>query len=326
MGDASSTTAEVSVTTMDGFDSIGNGFCVDSNGNRTSYCNPLPEYSSSWEECAQICSTYSCQAISYSESWGCRVYFHTYAEAAAMVSLTWRSQDCYEQSGGAIVSGDGSSAAICYVRAVVTGSARRQLQPIIRPVALRAYWDSGICGPDGDDANAYICGNEAFNCPEEISFSDCASGKAVKSRELGTGLWKDSIDIDGCNYAYYTEYTCKATDNPTNYPTEHPSSRPTEHPTSSPTKVPTNIPSPRPTSLPTFRVSFNAATTLEATAFVVDQTSDPTLDPSYFMDPTSDPTVDSSYFMDPTSDPTVDSSYIMDPTADPTSDPTSISL
>merc|ERR1712066_356825 len=209
MGDASSTTAEVSVTTMDGFDSIGNGFCVDSNGNRTSYCNPLPEYSSSWEECAQICSTYSCQAISYSESWGCRVYFHTYAEAAAMMGLTWRSQDCYEQSGGAIVSGDGSSAAICYVRAVVTGSARRQLQPIIRPVALRAYWDAGICGPDGDDANWHICGNRSANCTEEISFSGCASGKAVKSRELGTGQWKDSVDVDGCNYAYYTEYTCK---------------------------------------------------------------------------------------------------------------------
>lgn len=76
-------------------------------------------------------------------------------------------------------------------------------------VVLRSYWDWGNCGPDGDDANWNICGYTAFNCPDMIDFKSCPTGKAVKYRELGTGECCSSVTVDGCHYAYYTEYVCE---------------------------------------------------------------------------------------------------------------------
>ena len=68
----------------------------------------------------------------------------------------------------------------------------------------RAYWDHGICGPEGEDANWELCGTRAKNCPDTIAASECSDGKAYRK------VWHDSeITIDGCGYVYYAEYYCE---------------------------------------------------------------------------------------------------------------------
>jgi len=76
-------------------------------------------------------------------------------------------------------------------------------------LARRVYWDSGRCGPDGDDANWEICNRNSFNCPDSINESSCQTGKARISKKEGTGACCSSVTIGGCSYAYYVEYSCE---------------------------------------------------------------------------------------------------------------------
>ena len=72
---------------------------------------------------------------------------------------------------------------------------------------MRVYWDTGVCGPEGDDANWDICGQQKFDCPNTIDSKSCPNGKAKISRKEGTGT-NPSVTIGNCSYAYYVEYSC----------------------------------------------------------------------------------------------------------------------
>jgi len=84
------------------------------------------------------------------------------------------------------------------------------VEPVVFDTRLTAYWDSGACGPHGDDHNWGWCGQTAGNCPEEVTVdsSICASNTAVLHTMSGTGQCCSSVVIDGCNYAYHAQYVC----------------------------------------------------------------------------------------------------------------------
>jgi hypothetical protein len=81
---------------------------------------------------------------------------------------------------------------------------------------LTAYWDSGVCGPHGEDHNAGWCGgtvngnHPASHCQEfvTVASSICASQVATLAYHEGTGECCSSVNIDGCNYAYFAQYRC----------------------------------------------------------------------------------------------------------------------
>jgi len=79
---------------------------------------------------------------------------------------------------------------------------------------LAAYWDRGVCGPQGEDSNWDWCnraaGHPATECATsvEVSTDICATGHASLESTQGTGECCESVNIDGCNYAYYAQYVC----------------------------------------------------------------------------------------------------------------------
>jgi len=87
---------------------------------------------------------------------------------------------------------------------------------VIQPVApidtrLTAYWDSGSCGPEGDDFNWDWCGTTDGECPDTVTVDSslCASNMARLETFSGTGECCSSAVIDGCNYAYHAQYVCE---------------------------------------------------------------------------------------------------------------------
>merc|ERR1719310_2167538 len=76
-------------------------------------------------------------------------------------------------------------------------------------VYLSAYWDSGACGPLGDDYQWDWCGKTAFSCQDTVSTGRCPSGVAELEYKKGTGACCSSVNINGCNYAYFAQYKCK---------------------------------------------------------------------------------------------------------------------
>jgi len=83
-------------------------------------------------------------------------------------------------------------------------------QPVVHDSRLTAYWDSGDCGPRGDDYNWGLCGQTAGNCPESVRVPRdlCASATARLETMSGTGECCSSVVLDGCNYAYHAQYVC----------------------------------------------------------------------------------------------------------------------
>jgi prolyl-tRNA editing enzyme YbaK/EbsC (Cys-tRNA(Pro) deacylase) len=82
---------------------------------------------------------------------------------------------------------------------------------------LVAYWDYGSCGPAGDDHNWDWCHQHSFQCEKEVATDKCDSGIAVLVRTHGTGYNSNyngvtipwgTVSINGCDYAYFAEYTC----------------------------------------------------------------------------------------------------------------------
>jgi len=82
--------------------------------------------------------------------------------------------------------------------------------PVVHDNRLAAYWDSGTCGPRGDDHNWGWCGERDGNCPASVAVdsSICASNTARLETMSGTGQCCSSVVIDGCNYAYHAQYVC----------------------------------------------------------------------------------------------------------------------
>jgi len=86
--------------------------------------------------------------------------------------------------------------------------------PIVYDSRLAAYWDHGVCGPQGEDSNWDWCnrdaGHPASECATsvEVSTDICATGHASLESTQGTGDCCSSVNIDGCNYAYYAQYVC----------------------------------------------------------------------------------------------------------------------
>ena len=76
-------------------------------------------------------------------------------------------------------------------------------------VHLSAYWDSGACGPLGDDYQWDWCGKTAFSCQDTVSTDRCPSGVAELDYKKGTGTCCSSVNINGCDYAYFAQYKCK---------------------------------------------------------------------------------------------------------------------
>lgn len=78
---------------------------------------------------------------------------------------------------------------------------------------LTAYWDSGSCGPMGDDYQADWCGDhKPYICPEhkQVSKHVCSTGWAVLETMAGHGTCCSDVTINGCNYAYFAQYKCTA--------------------------------------------------------------------------------------------------------------------
>merc|ERR1719253_63732 len=90
-----------------------------------------------------------------------------------------------------------------------------------------AYWDYGNCGPQGNDYNWDWCSQASFKCDQEVSTNLCGSGKAElvkalgdKTKVSGYNTLRDppapwNINIDGCDFAYYAQYKCIDTAQPT---------------------------------------------------------------------------------------------------------------
>merc|ERR1719401_2713936 len=74
---------------------------------------------------------------------------------------------------------------------------------------LAAYWDSGICGPHGEDYQWEWCGKTAGDCKDTVQTDKCPSGEAQLVSVQGDRTCCASVNIGGCNYAYYAQYECK---------------------------------------------------------------------------------------------------------------------
>jgi len=72
---------------------------------------------------------------------------------------------------------------------------------------ISAYWESGNCGPMGNDWNWGWCGTSSGNCPVTVETHYCASGEAELVAYHGTGAG-NSYSRDGCNYFYHAQYRC----------------------------------------------------------------------------------------------------------------------
>ena len=70
-------------------------------------------------------------------------------------------------------------------------------------MVIRAYWDHGICGPEGEDYNWDWCNKREGSCPSIKATSLCQTGKARKTK-----FEKKPYSQDGCGYNWYAEYTC----------------------------------------------------------------------------------------------------------------------
>ena len=65
-----------------------------------------------------------------------------------------------------------------------------------------SYWDEGVCGPDGNDANWEWCEQTQGSCKESIFTSKCPSG-AAKLQEF-----RKDYELNGCKYFYRAIYVC----------------------------------------------------------------------------------------------------------------------
>lgn len=74
---------------------------------------------------------------------------------------------------------------------------------------LTAYWDSGTCGPYGDDHNRAWCPGDPATCSSQVvvSSSVCSTVTADLTSLLGTGS-EGSVTIDGCKYGFFAKYAC----------------------------------------------------------------------------------------------------------------------
>jgi len=77
---------------------------------------------------------------------------------------------------------------------------------------LGSYWDLEHCGKASDNHNADWCGGVAEGDPGlpqkcmqsvVVDTALCASGEAVLR------FTKEFAPVDGCSFAYYTQYVCK---------------------------------------------------------------------------------------------------------------------
>jgi len=73
---------------------------------------------------------------------------------------------------------------------------------------LIAYWDLGACGPHGDDYQWDWCDSAAFQCKDQVATTHCSSGYAKLVTTYGDGTCCSSVNIDGCDYAYFAQYQC----------------------------------------------------------------------------------------------------------------------
>jgi hypothetical protein len=73
---------------------------------------------------------------------------------------------------------------------------------------LIAYWDLGACGPHGDDYQWDWCDSAAFQCKDQVATTHCSSGYAKLVTTYGDGTCCSSLNIDGCDYAYFAQYQC----------------------------------------------------------------------------------------------------------------------
>ena len=73
---------------------------------------------------------------------------------------------------------------------------------------LTAYWESGSCGPHGNDWNWGWCGNQNGECPAEHASDICPSGLAELAAFYGTRA-ANSYQLGGCNYFWFAQYRCK---------------------------------------------------------------------------------------------------------------------
>jgi hypothetical protein len=81
-------------------------------------------------------------------------------------------------------------------------------EPVIEYDArITAYWETGNCGPQGNDWNWAWCDRQAFNCQTEVETDYCASGRAALVHTHGTGAGNSYVS-EGCNYFYYAQYQC----------------------------------------------------------------------------------------------------------------------
>lgn len=81
---------------------------------------------------------------------------------------------------------------------------------------LIAYRDRGTCGPVSDDHNIDWCSvdSNGYSCPSTKAVSSvvCSSGIAYLvasiSRPRSNSVWGDFPNINGCDYFYYSEWSC----------------------------------------------------------------------------------------------------------------------
>jgi hypothetical protein len=73
---------------------------------------------------------------------------------------------------------------------------------------LTVYWDSGNCGPLGDDHNLHLCPGHMHQCPNVLATDACPSGAATIASRLGGGDWASYTDPNGCKYAFIVRYEC----------------------------------------------------------------------------------------------------------------------
>ena len=89
----------------------------------------------------------------------------------------------------------------------------------------------------GNDYQWDWCGRTAFSCKDTVSTARCPSGVAELDYKKGSGKCCSSVNINGCNYAYYAQYKCKDGAAPTMPPTFAPTPAPAPAPTSPPNQA-----------------------------------------------------------------------------------------
>jgi len=158
----------------EGYEVVGGGPCIDVNGGRPPYCN-LAEDIYDLSACQALCDDYiGCQALLHADYWGCRFYFNTWENAQAMLPLSSNNDDCYDQDGGEVTSGEqsncGDDGYCCY----------KNMKPTECTMAMAECCDvDGSC-TDGDDDyccnGVFYCSNDSLEYAQALGGILCPSG------------------------------------------------------------------------------------------------------------------------------------------------------